>query len=176
MLGKDLLEAVQCGDWDATEESLKHHPDLVNARITIYGETALHFAVHRGYVHIAEKLMELMPKENLEIPTIHGRTALDEASRYGNYQMVECILRKNQNLTSIETSGAIPLTWALKCGYQELGRYLYLATPKEILVSGKAVHGAAACSSAIYSGMWGKNYFFNDPYFIISNDVIVLAI
>lgn len=158
---RDFLKAMQCGEWDVIEEFLRHHPGLLNAKVTPQCETALHVAVREGHVHIVENLVELMSEKSLEVQNISSFTALDEAIRCGNYQMTECMVRKNNKLTSIDASGNIPLTWAIIYGHEKLGRYLYSITPKEILMRGEPMHGAIVLKNAIYTSMWGKNCYFN---------------
>ncbi|KAB1203244.1 hypothetical protein CJ030_MR8G022845 [Morella rubra] len=70
----------------------------LNAKAFCSGEIALRMAVAKGHVHIVEKLVALMSKEDLEILDGSSTTALSRASALGDIQLLECMHQKNKNL------------------------------------------------------------------------------
>jgi ankyrin repeat protein len=105
-----------------------------------------------------EKLVDVMSEEDLAIQSNNGNTALVDAINAGNYRMTSCMLRKNNNLVSIEDSNSdIPVIKAFYNGHTELARYLYSLTPLEDLTQEKADNGATVCSLAIYNRSLGNN-------------------
>jgi ankyrin repeat protein len=125
------------------------------------GETALSIAVAAGHEHIVEKLVDVMSVEELGILDIYGNTPLVGALNAGNYRMTACMLRKNNNLVSIEDEDKrIPVIQAIGNGDIELARYLYSLTPLEDLTKENGAHGATLCTCAIYTRSLGKNQLF----------------
>ena len=154
----DLYKALQIGDWNAANEFLERHPLALSAKITVGDKTALHVAAEAGHVHMVEELVKKMSVENLEIKDFQGFTALGYATYNGNYRIAECMLGKNENLTSIRNHlGNIPLVLALYNGHLKLARYLYLLTPPEILLPENGTTGATVVCEAIYNKALGKN-------------------
>jgi ankyrin repeat protein len=153
-----LKMAIESGDWNTAEEFLKRQPDAVAAKITYSGNTALHLAVKAGHEDIVEKLVDLMFKEDLAISSTSGNTALSHALAAGNYRMAACMIRKNNDLLSIQDSNElIPVNEAIGHGNIELARYLYSLTPLEDLMPERGVDGATLCTQAIYNRSLGKN-------------------
>ena len=155
----DLFKALRIGNWNAAEGFLLCHPKAVCAKITATGKTALRVAAEAGHLHIVEKLVMFMTKENLEIKDIYGSgfTALAWATYFGNYRIAECMLQENENLISIgDDFGNIPVVLALKNGHLKLARYLYLLTPMEILMPENGTTGATVVCEAIYNNALGK--------------------
>ena len=154
----ELNKTLQSGDWNAAKEFLNTHPHAISAKITDANKTALHVAAEAGHEHIVEELVNIMSEENLEIKDFEGFTALAQASFRGSYRMVECMLGKNKNLTSMgNDEGNIPLILALYNGQLDLARYLYLLTPLEILMPENGPKGAAVVCAAIDNNALGKN-------------------
>ena len=153
----DLNKALQNGNWNAAKEFLNRHPHAISAKITVRGKTALYVAAEAGHVHIVEELVKQMSEENLEIKDIYGFTALARAAYNGNYRIAECMLGKNENLTSIGDDGNIPVVLALFNGHLKLARYLYLLTPPEILLPENGTMGASVVFEAIDNKALGKN-------------------
>ncbi|KAF5442133.1 hypothetical protein F2P56_037180 [Juglans regia] len=134
-----LVKAVRSGDWNATREFLSLHPDALTARInTHYGKTVLHVAVAAQQEHIVQELVNMMSEHDLAIPDDNGITALTETIFRGNYQIAECLIRKNRNLVTIRSSTLkydLPVVMAMYYGHKELARYLYHQTPLGYLES-----------------------------------------
>ena len=153
-----LNEALKIGDWNAAKEFLKLHPNAISAKITGRDKTAVHVAAEAGHVHIVEELVELTSAENLGIKDGVGYTALACAASKGNYRIAECLLGKNKDLISIAVNGGtIPVVLALYNGHLELGRYLYVLTPLEILEANNGTDGASLLYTAISNNALGKN-------------------
>jgi ankyrin repeat protein len=152
---------VESGNWNTAEEFLKRQPDAVSAKITYLGQTVLHLAVRAGHEDIVEKLVNLMSKEDLAIPSTTGITALAYAISAGNYRMAACMLGKNKNLLRIKDSNkVIPVNQAIFNGHIELARYLYSLTSLEHLTLERGVDGATLCTQAIYNQSLGKKQLF----------------
>jgi ankyrin repeat protein len=108
-----------------------------------------------------QKLVDVMSVEELAIPNTYGSTPLVGALNAGNYRMTACMLRKNNNLVSIEDEDKrIPVIQAIGNGDIELARYLYSLTPLEDLTKENGAHGATLCTRAIYTRSLGKNQLF----------------
>ncbi|XP_059438994.1 uncharacterized protein LOC132171636 [Corylus avellana] len=124
-----LRTAINNGNWDAANDFLSHNEDAKSATITDRGSTVLHVAVFAGNREIVENLVELLSEEELEIKDDEGFTALARAAvQQNNTGMLDCMLRKNNNLLDIrDNSNRIPLIAALEYGNIELARYLYPA-------------------------------------------------
>ena len=153
-----LYNALQIGNWNAAKEFLKDHPQAIRAKITVTEKTAVHVAAEAGHVDVVEELVKQMSEESLEIKDSDGFTALARAAYIGNYRVAQIILENNENLIRIPTNeGNIPVVLALLNGLLKLGRYLYLYTPQEILVSGNGIMGASVVCEAIYNKALGKN-------------------
>ncbi|XP_040991119.1 uncharacterized protein LOC121238346 isoform X2 [Juglans microcarpa x Juglans regia] len=151
-----LLRAIQSGNWNATNDFLKLHPNAKTATIeNISGQTALHIAVAAEHEHIVEKLVEMMKEEDLAILDSGGNTALAYAAIKGNNRMVKCMVRKNNSLVSIGNNQQdIPVVIAFENGHKELARYLYLHTPLEELKPEKGHNGATLLNHTIYTGLF----------------------
>ncbi|KAB1225595.1 hypothetical protein CJ030_MR1G020810 [Morella rubra] len=147
-----LLNHVRSGDLDALKDFLRLHPKATSAKITFIDQTALHIVVLAGHEHIVEELVDRMSNDNLAIQDIDGYTALARATTSGNYQMVECMIKKNQKLVSIAESswGSILVVISMNFDYKELAHYLYSLTPQQDLEPEKGHHGASLVSFAIY--------------------------
>lgn len=75
-------------------------------------------------------------------------------------KMAECILSKNINLISFESSAEyIPVFTAIRNGQIETASYLYSLTPLEDLVHEKGCHDANRFTEAICTGYLCKNVF-----------------
>ncbi|KAF5446457.1 hypothetical protein F2P56_032085 [Juglans regia] len=151
-----LLQAIQSGNWNATNDFLKLHPNAKTATIeNISGQTPLHTAVAAEHEHIVEKLVEIMKEEDLAILDYGGNTALAYAAIKGNNRMVKCMVRKNKSLVSIGNNQQdIPVVIAFENGHKELARYLYFHTPLEELKPEKGHNGATLLNHTIYTGLF----------------------
>ncbi|KAG7949111.1 hypothetical protein I3843_13G044000 [Carya illinoinensis] len=170
-----LLQAIQSGNWNATNDFLKLHPNAKTATIeNISGQTPLHTAVAAEHEHIVEKLVEMMKEEDLAIPDFGGNTALAYTAIKGNNRMAECMIRKNKSLVSIGNNQQdIPVVIAFENGHKELARYLYLHTPLEELKPEKGHNGATLLNHTIYTGLFGKKCFLSyHSLAVISDDFI----
>ncbi|KAI3898811.1 hypothetical protein MKW92_023374 [Papaver armeniacum] len=140
-----LYKAINKNDWESAKEHLKYYPNAVSAKITSTGETALHIAANSGRVHLVEKLVELMPKEALEIKNHSGVTALSITASQGCTKIAKLMVEKNSNLLRIQSSShnRIPLVVSAINGNKDLMHYLYSVTPKELLDPKNGENGAA---------------------------------
>ena len=147
---------------EATEKLLEDHPEAVNARITSYGETALHIATMLGHLGIVEKLVQLMSEDDLELVNNNSVTALQYAAFNNNkdsIKAVKCMVEKNKRLLTMpDREGSIAVTLALEHGHTEMARYLYSVTPFEVLRPENGHHGAELLKLCYYCKMFGKSW------------------
>ncbi|KAI3908906.1 hypothetical protein MKW92_053215 [Papaver armeniacum] len=129
-----LYKALDKNDWESAKLYLENNPGAVSARITEAGETALHKAASAGRLNLVKKLIELMPKEALEIKSDEGLTALLYTASEGSPEIAKLMVEKNSNVLRIRTAhNILPLVVSAICGHEDLTRYLYSVTPKEEL-------------------------------------------
>ncbi|KAG7946513.1 hypothetical protein I3843_14G043200 [Carya illinoinensis] len=102
------------------------------------GKTVLHVAVAAQQQHLVQELVNMMSEHDLAILDDNGITALNETTFGGNYQMAECLIRKNMSLLTIRSStlkNDLPVVVSMFYGYKKLARYLYHQTPFQDLES-----------------------------------------
>ncbi|XP_048325369.2 uncharacterized protein LOC107413233 isoform X1 [Ziziphus jujuba] len=147
-----FYNAVWSGDWQATNEFITRNPDVVRARITYSGRTALHVAAVNGHMSMVETLVDKMYEEDLEIKDVDGFTALAIAATYNaSIEIAECMVRKNTKILTIHVNDMLPAALAFRYGYTKMGRYLYTVTPLDNLVLPQnGIDGATLICNAIY--------------------------
>lgn len=158
---KPLYQEVRRGDLDAVKKFIDEHPSALKATISPeYGYNVLQPAVLAGHVHIVEELVRLISEQDLEIKS-GGFTALAFASIYGEITMAEAMVKKNKEILGIcSENGSIPVSLAFSYGRNEMARYLYEATPYDVLVSGKGTVAATIITQAIVHQInYGKLIF-----------------
>ena len=122
------------------------------------GQTILHVAADAGNVQVVDVLARTMREEQLEITDNEGFTALARVTCNGNRRLVEGMLRRNQNLISIQNDkGNVPAVAALHDGNLGLARYLYPLTKGKILGPENDIVGPTVLCEAIYNKALGKN-------------------
>ncbi|MCL7031613.1 hypothetical protein MKW94_006707, partial [Papaver nudicaule] len=116
-----LYKALDKNDWESAKSYLEDHPNAVSARITSTGETALHIAANFGRVHLVKKLLELMPKEALEIRSHANFTALSLTAIEGSTKIAKLMVEKNSNILRIQNRHhQIPLVVSAINGNEDL--------------------------------------------------------
>uniref|UniRef100_A0A6N2LA27 PGG domain-containing protein n=1 Tax=Salix viminalis TaxID=40686 RepID=A0A6N2LA27_SALVM len=131
-----LYKAVDNGDREATMKFLEEHPDGLTARISAYGDTALHVAVLAGHTEIVEELVGRLEQGELGIPNGNNATALNYAAIGGITRIAEELVEKNRGLLTVPNQkGQIPVVVASLYGHKDMVRYLYSVSPKEELSS-----------------------------------------
>ncbi|KAG2675780.1 hypothetical protein I3760_12G022200 [Carya illinoinensis] len=158
----ELYNAVRDGDLNKTREILRSLPDdAVNQKILDKGKTALHTAVTYGHKNIVKALVAQMSNEGLAMDDSDDYTALSKAAVLGNWQMVQCMLRKNSDLISIKHSKVknLPVVMAIDFGQIEMACHLYYwPTPEIDLIPQdndqeiQDHNGATLFTRAIYTG------------------------
>ncbi|KAI3866734.1 hypothetical protein MKW92_023888 [Papaver armeniacum] len=150
-----LYKALDKNDWKSAKLHLDDHPNAVSARITSSGDTALHIAANSGRVHLVKKLVELMPKEALEIKSHTGFTALSLTAIEGSAKIAKLMVEKNSNLLRIQNRfNLIPLVVSAINGNEDLMRYLYSVTPKEELDPKAGKNGVIFLTSAVEADIY----------------------
>src|SRR5262245_54983391 len=108
-----LIDAAMQGNKDAVRTMLKQGADVNTAQGD--GMTALHWAVQKGDVEIAQTL--LYAGANVKATTrIGGYTPLLIAARNGNAEMIEALVAAGADPNAPTTNGATPLMLASQAG------------------------------------------------------------
>jgi len=112
--------------WDA---DLKQVNDLLEAGFefsaqTQDGDTALHWAAHKGHVEIFTCLLH---KFDVSVQNERGDTPLDFAARAGNNKIVQLLLDAGAGTQRTGKDGETPLHWAAWNGHVDVGRTLIAA-------------------------------------------------
>jgi ankyrin repeat protein len=157
-LCRPLHRAVLKGDWPAAEAFLNEHPDCVRAPITNEKATALHIAVIAQRTTFIEELLRLMvtTREDLELQTTYGYTALHHAAQSGIVRIAEKLVDHNHRLLLIPDAndqGDMPLNVAACLGHANMISYLLSRTRLECLTPEKRT---ALLHLTIYNDLYGN--------------------
>ena len=154
-----LYKAIEKGNWKAIKSLLDHPYNNVRAKISSKGDTPLHVAILDGHIHIAEKLVNLMSAEDLEITNEFGNTALSLAAINGSTKLAKIMVNKNPKLVTIENDqnidGHIPVIVAALYNRKHMVHYLYDKTPIDILSPEKGDRGATLLHCLITAEIYG---------------------
>ncbi|KAL5567514.1 hypothetical protein UlMin_024089 [Ulmus minor] len=145
------------GNWTATQEFIRLHPEAVRVTSPTSNRTALQVAVTFEHLHIVEELVNLMTPQDLEIKAdVHNKTAFHIAIEKGNISMAKCMVEKNHNLLSItDIANHIPIVIAVITGQKQMARYLYPLTIEQgVLFSDNGMHGSDFMIACIFSKMF----------------------
>ncbi|CAK7339106.1 unnamed protein product [Dovyalis caffra] len=136
----ELLKYIYQGDSNSVGNFLQEHPDVINAKITPFGTTALHVATLAGKVEIGTKLVELMSPEALAIQDVYGRTALHYAA---NTRMARYMVEKNENLVTIADKWrVVPVVSTSQWARRDMTVYLLSKTPFQLLTGENIGNGS----------------------------------
>ncbi|XP_050383555.1 ankyrin repeat-containing protein At5g02620-like [Argentina anserina] len=129
-----LYHAASRGNWEDARRFLEHDPNAVKAKISNLSMTALHVAACEGHSEFVEKVVKLMPADELAAHDEMGFTALHYAAIGANLRSAKALLKENPKLAqSVDTIGKTPLhlaaSFASEC--KELVWYLLLVTTDE---------------------------------------------
>ncbi|CAK7339076.1 unnamed protein product [Dovyalis caffra] len=151
----ELVKYIYQGDSNSVGNLLQEHPDVINAKITSLGTTALHVATIAGQVEIGTKLMELMSPEALAIQNVYGRAALHYCS---STRMARYMVEKNENLVTIADKWRIiPVVSTSQWAKTDLTVYLLSKTPFQLLSGENIGNGSLLLQWAVMSKMFGKS-------------------
>ncbi|KAF5475326.1 hypothetical protein F2P56_007139 [Juglans regia] len=136
-LSVPLLQAALKGDWKTANSFLKKHPEFVRVPIDREYATALHNAAASKHTNFVIKLLKLMNKEDLELKTTDGCTALFFAAQSGVVRIAMEMVKMNKDLLCIRAKQDVtPLLAAAMRGRRNMVSYLYSVTPfQEYLTS-----------------------------------------
>ncbi|XP_057491893.1 uncharacterized protein LOC130777505 isoform X1 [Actinidia eriantha] len=163
-----LYKAIEKGNWKAIKSLLDHPYNTVRAKISSKGDTPLHVAILDGHIHIAEKLVNLMSAEDLEITNEFGNTALSLAAINGSTKLAKIMVNKNPKLVTIENDqnidGHIPVIVAALYNRKHMVHYLYDKTPIDILSPEKGDRGATLLHCLITAEIYDVALQLLDQY------------
>ncbi|XP_065868000.1 uncharacterized protein [Euphorbia lathyris] len=158
---QELRKAIERGDIDEVKSLVEIHKDAIiqNKVIDDFDSTTLlHIATSRVNLKITEMLLEILPKENLEIVDYANQTALFLAAGNGATKIVECLVKKNDKLVGIPNkANDLPLDVACSIGHKETAHYLYNVTPFQLLLQQNGTHGSSVTTASINAGIFGIN-------------------
>ncbi|XP_059436350.1 uncharacterized protein LOC132169313 [Corylus avellana] len=117
-----LLQAALKGDWPTAKAFYDKDKDCVRASITINKATALHIAVSAQHTTFITNLLKLMRREDLELKTNYGFTALHTAAQVGNVRIAEQLLKiNNKPLSILDVNEDTPLIVAAYILFSTIG-------------------------------------------------------
>lgn len=119
-----LHNAALNGDWHAAKGILRDHPEVINMSITNGEDTVLHIVSSTQHTHFAEKLVNKMTVEDLELQNKEGETALCVAVA-STTKMVDVLLKRNSGLLKIRKKGGLPLLCAIWGGDKNMVAHIY---------------------------------------------------
>ncbi|XP_017242724.1 ankyrin repeat-containing protein NPR4 [Daucus carota subsp. sativus] len=119
-----LYNAALDGDWHAAEEIITDCPEVINMSITKKEDTLLHVVSSTGRTHFAEKVVNMMTDEDLELQNKDGETALCVAVA-STVKMVDILLARNSRLLEIRKKGGLPILCAIWCGDKNMVAHMY---------------------------------------------------
>ncbi|XP_065867999.1 uncharacterized protein [Euphorbia lathyris] len=155
---QELRKAIERGDIDEVKSLVEIHKDAIiqNKVIDDFDSTTLlHIATSRVNLKITEMLLEILPKENLEIVDYANQTALFLAAGNGATKIVECLVKKNDKLVGIPNkANDLPLDVACSIGHKETAHYLYNVTPFQLLLQQNGTHGSSVTTASINAGIF----------------------
>ncbi|KAI4332580.1 hypothetical protein L6164_017477 [Bauhinia variegata] len=117
------------GNWPAAKEILDKDESLLTTAIAKGLPTVLHVAAGSNHVHFVEELVNLMDTNHLQLQDYKGNTAICFAATVGNFQIVDIMLQRNEDLAKIRGgNGMTPLHFAALHGRRETAWNLYQMT------------------------------------------------
>ncbi|XP_074355040.1 uncharacterized protein LOC141693779 isoform X2 [Apium graveolens] len=119
-----LYNSALDGDWHAAEEIIKDCPEVINMSITKKEDTLLHVVSSTKHTHFAQKVVNKMTVEDLELKNKNGETALCVAVA-STVKMVDILLQKNYGLLEIRKRGGLPILCAIWCGDKDMVAHIY---------------------------------------------------
>ncbi|KAI3834705.1 hypothetical protein MKX03_000314 [Papaver bracteatum] len=150
-----LYQAIHKNDGESVKIHLRNNPDAVTAIITSTGETALHIAAVSGRLRFAKLLLQLMPKEALEIKNNISSAAIALTAQEGSIEIAKLMVEKNINVLRLQDGkGSIPLVLAATNGNEGMLRYLYSVTPKDELDHKSGKNGATFLTAAVTADIY----------------------
>ncbi|GJX18836.1 ankyrin repeat-containing protein [Tanacetum coccineum] len=135
--GVPLYEASLNGDWETAKLILDKRPELVRFCISRQLGTALHVAATteetKMTLQFVKNLVNMMTREELELPNQFSNTAFWIASATGNVNMAMVMMEKNPSLQYIRGANSLlPLAKSASGGKYKIVKYLYDVSQKMI--------------------------------------------
>lgn len=127
--------------------------------ITKKEDTLLHVVSSTKHTHFAQKVVNKMTVEDLELKNRDGETALCVAVA-SSIKMVDILLQKNYGLLQIRKKGGLPILCAIWCGDKNMVAHIYskinLAETKWTQSDHKKI-----LNSCLALGLYGKLQIFS---------------
>ncbi|GJV24213.1 ankyrin repeat-containing protein [Tanacetum coccineum] len=125
------------GDWETAKLILDKRPELVRFCISRQLGTALHVAAMteetKMTLQFVQNLVNMMTREELELPNQFSNTAFWIASATGNVNMAMVMMEKNPSLLYIRGANSLlPLAKSASGGKYKIVKYLYDVSQKMI--------------------------------------------
>nr|GEU67025.1 ankyrin repeat-containing protein [Tanacetum cinerariifolium] len=135
--GVPLYEASLNGHWETAKLILDKRPELVRFCISRQLGTALHVAATteetKMTLQFVKNLVNMMTREELELPNQFSNTAFWIASATGNVNMAMVMMEKNPSLQYIRGANSLlPLAKSASGGKYKIVKYLYDVSQKMI--------------------------------------------
>ncbi|GKA10098.1 ankyrin repeat-containing protein [Tanacetum coccineum] len=135
--GVPLYEASLNGNWETAKLILDKRPELVRFCISRQLGTALHVAAMteetKMTLQFVKNLVNMMTREELELPNQFSNTAFWIASATGNVNMAMVMMEKNPSLLYIRGANSLlPLAKSASGGKYKIVKYLYDVSQKMI--------------------------------------------
>ncbi|CAN4081823.1 unnamed protein product [Withania somnifera] len=124
-----LYQAALKDEWEEVKPLLEEYKSIVCEKITERGETVLHVAAQARSTNFVQGLVNLMDKQDLELPNNEGSTAFYFAAATGVVEIAKAMREMNEKLPDIpDNVGTTPITTAALLGNKAMVLYLYDVT------------------------------------------------
>ncbi|MCI01204.1 ankyrin repeat family protein [Trifolium medium] len=102
--------AIVKGDWESTKAFLDNDPSALTAKITMFGQTALHVAALGAHWKLVEKLVQHMPANMLTEMDFKNCTCLHYVAMGESIDTAKALVAKNSSVTQVTNlQGSTPL-------------------------------------------------------------------
>ncbi|KAJ4838166.1 hypothetical protein Tsubulata_029903 [Turnera subulata] len=151
-----LVSAIKEGDWNTVSAFISKDGKILTSIISSDGSTPIHEAATAHQTEMAQRLVQKMSEEDLEIQSSNGHTPLHDVAHVGSTPIARLLVQKNKKLVQIPSAiGSIPVALASASGNKDTTRYLYHCTPIELLYPESGMSGFVLLQYCITNRMLG---------------------
>lgn len=118
----EFYQAAKAGDLAQVKSRLAARPDLINAKESTYGLTALHGAVFANRIDVASLL--IVSGADVNARSNSGNVPLVEAAAHNHADIAELLIQNGADVNAANLKGDVPLHWAAAQGSLETARVL----------------------------------------------------